>query len=192
MRPISLLRRRTSAEEVFGGVHGLRHQHLEAAHSHRDPGLFGPEDEFRLIGVVYHVQYSFQPGHFCHVQTAHAHVGVHSGGGGVDDDLCAAEHSLFIGELAFGGVRRPADGEHSGRTLVAGDGAGGVVGAAGAEDEDGFARKIDAVGVAQVGKAEIIGVVAVEQAVLVDHSVHRADGLGPGVDVGAVFHHQRL
>ena len=52
------------AEEVFGGVHGLRHQHLEAAHSHRDPGLFGPEDELRLIGVVHHVQHSFQPGIF--------------------------------------------------------------------------------------------------------------------------------
>ena len=40
-------------------------------------------------------------------------------------------------------------------------------------DEDGPARKIDAVGVAQVGKAEMIGVVAVEQAVLVDHGVHQ-------------------
>ena len=166
---------------------------LEAAHTPPGtPASSARQDELRLIGVVHHVQHSFQPGHFCHVQTAHAHVGVHSGGGGVDDDLCAAGNGLFIGELAFGGVGRPADGEHPGRALVAGDGAGGVVGAAGAEDEDGPARKIDAVGVAQVGKAEMIGVVAVEQAVLVDHGVHRADGLGTGVDVGAVFHHQRL
>lgn len=106
--------------------------------------------------------------------------------------ICAAGNGFFIGELAFGGVRRPADGEHLGRALVAGDGAGGVVGAAGAEDEDGPARKIDAVGVAQVGKAHIIGVIAVEQAVFVHHRVHRPDGLGPRVDVGAVFHHQLL
>ena len=64
--------------------------------------------------------------------------------------------------------------------------------AAGAEDEDGPAREIDAVGVTQMGKTEIVGVVAVEQAVLVDDGVHRADGLSPGVDVGAVLHHQPL
>ncbi len=55
-----------------------------------------------------------------------------------------------------------------------------------------LAREIDAMGRAQVGKAQVIGVIAVEQAVLVDHGVHRSDGLGTGVDVGAVFHHQPL
>ena len=180
------------AEEVFSGVHRLRHQHLEASHGHRDAGLLSPQDEFGLVRVIHHVQHRFQPGHSGNVQTAHPYVGVHPGGGGVDDDLCAAGHSFLIGELALGGVGRPADGQHLRRALVPGDGTGGVVGAAGAEDEDGPAREIDAVGVTQMGKTEIVGVVAVEQAVLVDDGVHRADGLGPGVDVGAVLHHQPL
>ncbi len=57
-------------------------------------------------------------------------------GCGVDHDLRPAVDSLLIGELAFGGVGLPADSQDLGRALVAGDGAGGVVGAAGAEDED--------------------------------------------------------
>ena len=61
---------------------------------------------------------------------------------------------------------------------------------AGAQDEHGLARKFHAVGFAQVGKAQIIGVVAVEQAVFIYHRVHRADGAGAGVDEGAVLHHQ--
>ena len=34
-------------------------------------------NEFGLVGVIYHVHHGFQPGHGSHVQTAHAHVGVH-------------------------------------------------------------------------------------------------------------------
>ena len=64
------------------------------------------------------------------------------------------------------------------------------MGAAGAQDEYRLARKFHAVGFAQVGKAQIIGVVAVEQAVFIYHRVHRADGAGAGVDEGAVLHHQ--
>ena len=85
-----------------------------------------------------------------------------------------------------------ADGEHLCRALVPGHSAGGVVGAAGAQNNHRFACKAHAVGIAQVGKAHIIGVIAVEQAVFVHHRVHRPDGLGPRVDVGAVFHHQFL
>ena len=47
-------------------------------------------------------------------------------------------------------------------------------------------------GRAQVGKAQVIGVIAVEQAVVIDDGVHGPDGLGPGVDEGAVFHDQPL
>ena len=52
----------------------------------------------------------------------------------------------------------PADGQHSGRALIFCHGARGVVGAAGAQNKDGPARELHAVGIGQVGKAEIIGV----------------------------------
>ena len=66
------------------------------------------------------------------------------------------------------------------------------MGAAGAQDQDRAACEIDAMGRAQVGKAQVIGVIAVEQAVVIDDGVHGPDGLGPGVDEGAVFHDQPL
>ena len=64
------------------------------------------------------------------------------------------------------------------------------MGAAGAQNEHRAPCEIHPVGLAQVGKAGVIGVVAVEQAVFVHDGVHGPDGLGPGVDVGAVFHDQ--
>ena len=181
-----------AVQEIFGRIHGLCYQHLQTAYGHRNPGFFGPEDEFRFVGIVYHVHYGFQPGHGGHIQIAHPHIGVHAGGGGVDDDLCTAAHGFRIAQLARFRVRMAADREHLCGTLVPRHGAGGVVGAAGAKDEHRPACKVHAVGVAQVGKAEVIGVVPVQQAVLVHHGVHGPDGLGPGVDVGAVFHDQFL
>ena len=83
-----------------------------------------------------------------------------------------------------------ADGQHLCRALVPGHCAGGVVGTAGAQNEHGLACKAHAVGVAQVGKAHVISIVSIEQAVFVHHCVHRSDGLGPRVDVGTGFHHQ--
>ena len=100
--------------------------------------------------------------------------------------------SFLVGELTLGGVGLPADGQDLGRAFVPGHRAGGVVGAAGAQDQDRAAREIDAMGRAQVGKAQVIGVIAVEQAVVIDDGVHGPDGLGPGVDEGAVFHDQPL
>ena len=99
-------------------------------------------------------------------------------------------HGFGVAQLALFRVGGAADRQHLGSALVQRHRAGGVVGAAGAQDEHGLARKLHAVGFAQVGKAQIIGVVAVEQAVFIDHRVHRADGAGAGVDEGAVLHHQ--
>ncbi len=90
--------------------------------------------------------------------------------------------SFLVAQFALFGVGLPPYGEHLCRALVPGHRAGGVVGAAGAQDEHRVARKLHAVGFAQVGKAQIIGVIAVEQAVFIDHRVHRPDGLGPRVD----------
>ena len=179
-----------AVQKIFCGIHCLRHQHFKAAHSHRHARFLGAEDELGLVGVVHHIHHSFKARHGGNVQIAHAYIGVHARRGGVDHDLRSAGNGLGIAQFALFRVRMAADGEHLCRALVPGHSAGGVVGAAGAQNDHGLACKIHAVGVAQVGKAHIIGVIAVEQAVFVHHRVHCSDGLGPRVDVGAVFHHQ--
>src|SRR5699024_7621871 len=99
---------------------------------------------------------------------------------------------FLVGELAFGAVGPAAGRQDAGGAGVPRDGGGGVVGAAGAQDQDGPAGEVHPVPPAEPGKAHIVGVVAVQPAVPVDHRVHRADGGGPGVDIVAVFHHQPL
>ena len=121
-----------AVEEVFGGVHRLRHQHFQAAHGHRNAGFFGTEDQFGLVRVIHHVQHGFQPGHGGHIQIAHAYIGVHACRGGVDDDLRPAGNGLGIAQLALFRVGVAADGQDLCRALVVRHGAGGVVGAAGA------------------------------------------------------------
>ena len=53
------------------------------------------------------------------------------------------------------------------------------MGAAGAQNEHGFAPKAHPVGLDHVQKAAEVGVVAVQLAVPVHDGVHRADGAGP-------------
>ena len=110
----------------------LGHQHQHAVDGGQTAG-FGLLQKSGAERIVNNVQHSFQPGHFCHVQTAHAHVGVHSGGGGVDDDLCTAAHGFRIAQLARFRVRMAAD-----RGLLVGD---GVPGSA-AADEHGLRRPL--------------------------------------------------
>ena len=66
------------------------------------------------------------------------------------------------------------------------------MGAAGAENQYGLARKVHAVGTGQVGKPGIVGVITVQPAIPVDDGIHRADGRRFGVDHIAVGDDQLL
>ena len=62
----------------------------------------------------------------------------------------------YVAQLALFRVGGTADRQHLGSTFIQRHRAGGVVGAAGAQDEHRLARKLHAVGFAQVGKAQIV------------------------------------
>ena len=142
-----------AVQEVFRRIHGLGHQHFEAAHGHRHTRLLGAQDQFRFVRIVDHIEDGFQPRHRGHIQIADPHVRVHARRGGVDDNVGPAVDGFRIGKLALFGVRMPTDGQHSGRALIFCHSARGVVGAAGAQNENGPARELHAVGIGQVGKA---------------------------------------
>ncbi len=101
-----------------------------------------------LVGVVHHVQHGFQPGHGGHVQIAHAHIGVHAAGV-VLMTICAPLRCMprrssscpFPGPVRLTVSTLAAPLSRPPRA--------GVVGAAGAQDQHGLARKIHAVGLAR-------------------------------------------
>ena len=169
---------------MLGGIHCLGHQHLKAAHR-LDAVLLGAQQQFGAEGIVDYIQHRFQLGEGRGVQHALPHVGEHAAGGGVDDDLhVPAAHGLVVGQRAeLAGAAGRQDGL---APLSRQNRLHGGVGAAGAEDQHGFVGKIHAMHLGQIGKAQVIGVVAIELAIPVDDGVDGPDGLGLGVQHIAV------
>ena len=172
-----------TACKILGRIHRLRHQHLKPADGHQTPVL-GAQNQLGGKGVVHNIQNRFQLGQRRNVQKALPRLGVHAAGRRVDDDLhIAARSGLFIGQCAV--LAGAAGGQNFFGTPVAAYGAYRRMGAACAQNQHGLARKVDAMRLGQVGKARIVGIVAVQLPAAVHHRVDRPDGLGAGVDLVA-------
>lgn len=159
------------AGEMLRRKHGLGYQHLKAA-SRGHTAVLGPQQQLGAEGIVHYIQHGFQCGKAFGSIRHCPDIREHPAGCRVDDDLhIAAVHGLTVQQRTV--LTGAAGGQNFFCAAVAADRCDRRMRTACTQNQHGFIGKIHTVGLGQVSKARVVGVVTVQLAVPVHNGVHR-------------------